>query len=139
MEEDLGGGGSIGSSEPVKEVSMLEKYGILRKDESKLLRELVNKYNKKGILSTTCSSGNYSSMKFLQIPIVRSRSLKTQKENCAKLLRSDCSFMHKIISIFSNDEDDMFGAQLIASFLGSNYYAEFIKGARRLDLCIGKK
>ena len=64
MEEDSGGGGTIGSSEPVKEVSMLEKYGILRKDETKLLRELVNKYNKKGILSTTCKSGNYSSIIF---------------------------------------------------------------------------
>ena len=100
MEEDLGGGGTTGSSEPVKEVSMLEKYGILRKDESKLLRELINKYNKKGILSTTCSSGIYSSMKFLQISIVRSRSLKTQKENCAKLLRSDALLCIRFFQYF---------------------------------------
>ena len=139
MEEDLGGGATIGASKSVEDVTMLEKYGISRKDESKLLRELVNKYNKKGILSTTNKSGNYSTMKFLQIPIVKAKSLKKKKEKCAELLSSDSSFMHKIISIFSNEEKDMFGAQFIASFLGTNFCADFIEGAKRVGLCVGEK
>ena len=60
--------------------STLEEYGVKKKDEAKLLQELVHKYTSNGILLTTTNCGNFSKLCYVQIPTVHAKSVESQKK-----------------------------------------------------------